>query len=150
MIEEKHNTDVKAGGQYPLNEVERASLFCQLVTGIYFHIIQIYRLSSLQRIQRISIIYLTERLGIIHETYIRQEFLMNIFFSEDFHKKRERVLRTTRLFGIWLKILSYIIFLIKRLPIRCNIETVCIIEITESAPLKSTIHTYYSPSINII
>lgn len=39
MIEKKHNTDVKAGGQYPLNEVERASLFCQLVTGIYFHII---------------------------------------------------------------------------------------------------------------
>lgn len=32
MIEEKHNTDVKAGGQYPLNEVERPSLF-----GIYFH-----------------------------------------------------------------------------------------------------------------
>lgn len=148
MIEEKHNTDVKAGGQYPLNEVERASLFCQLVTGIYFHIIQIYRLSSLQRIQRISIIYLTERLGIIHETYIRQEFLMNIFFQKTFIK-RERVLRTTRLFGIWLKILSYIIFLIKRLPIRCNIETVCIIEITESAPLKSTIHTYYSSSINI-
>lgn len=22
MIEEKHNTDVKAGGQYPLNEVD--------------------------------------------------------------------------------------------------------------------------------
>lgn len=75
---------------------------------------------------------------------------MNIFFQKTFIKReRERVVRTTRLFGIWLKILSYIIFLIKRLPIRCFIETVCIIEITESAPLKSTIHTYYSPSINI-
>lgn len=39
MIEEKHYTDVRAGGQYPLNEVERPSLFCRLVTGIYFHII---------------------------------------------------------------------------------------------------------------
>lgn len=47
MIEEKHNTDVKAGGQYPLNEVERASLFCQLVTGIYFHIIYCRYIDSL-------------------------------------------------------------------------------------------------------
>lgn len=39
MIEEKHYTDVRAGGQYPLNEVERPSLFCQMVTRIYFHII---------------------------------------------------------------------------------------------------------------
>lgn len=75
---------------------------------------------------------------------------MNIFFQKTFIKReREKFVRTTRLFGIWLKILSYIIFLIKRLPIRCFIETVCVIEITESAPLKSTIHTYYSPSINI-
>lgn len=75
---------------------------------------------------------------------------MNIFFLEDFYKERERVVRIIRLFGIWFKILSYIIFLIKRFLICCFIEIVCIIEIIESVLLKLIIYIYYFLSINIM